>query len=312
MVDNPQNFEDILNAIILGTDTLVEEQKAALISELVLLRDDIETILYRTELSTLNLDITMQQLEDAITSRFATLATVTAGYKARGMAAALADFDNVVNFFEVDWISAPIFTDSTLIAPLLTTSKITGVSAEVIADIEGLIVNGLMLEKTPHQLMLEVTNVIGLRDAATYRELGTTGISYKAERIVRTELMTAMNSTSHSKLLDALNRFPDLFHAWVSTGDFRTRDSHLVANGQIVAADKPFIVGGELGNYPLDPALPLRERANCRCREVPWREVWGDVRDYFGGQMEEVEAEIERREKEEKEKKKKKEAVILV
>jgi hypothetical protein len=52
---------------------------------------------------------------------------------------------------------------------------------------------------------------------------------------------------------------------WITTGDNRVRDSHRAAQGQTVAADEWFRVGGVPMEYPGDPAAPRDEIANCRC-----------------------------------------------
>lgn len=56
---------------------------------------------------------------------------------------------------------------------------------------------------------------------------------------------------------------------WVAHHDERTRHSHLAANGQTVAIDDPFIVGGAALAFPGDPSAPMEEVANCRCVMVP-------------------------------------------
>lgn len=52
---------------------------------------------------------------------------------------------------------------------------------------------------------------------------------------------------------------------WTATLDDRTRDSHWAANGQNVALDGSFTVGGNLMAYPCDMRAPIGETINCRC-----------------------------------------------
>lgn len=52
---------------------------------------------------------------------------------------------------------------------------------------------------------------------------------------------------------------------WLATIDYRTRESHAEADGQTVALDEPFLVGGETLDYPGDPAGSAGEVVNCRC-----------------------------------------------
>lgn len=54
--------------------------------------------------------------------------------------------------------------------------------------------------------------------------------------------------------------------AWTSRRDDKVRLSHHDADGQIRNLDEPFIVGSSLLMRPGDPAAPIHETANCRCR----------------------------------------------
>jgi uncharacterized protein with gpF-like domain len=57
----------------------------------------------------------------------------------------------------------------------------------------------------------------------------------------------------------------DLKREWISAEDERTRESHAIANGQIVGMDQPFDIGGSALSFPGDPAGPAAETINCRC-----------------------------------------------
>lgn len=52
---------------------------------------------------------------------------------------------------------------------------------------------------------------------------------------------------------------------WVAAEDHRTRETHDEADGQVVAMDDPFIVGGVPLMFPGDPDGPAEEVINCRC-----------------------------------------------
>ena len=84
---------------------------------------------------------------------------------------------------------------------------------------------------------------------------------HRREAIARTETMHASNAGSFELYRHA--RVPK--KEWLATGDDRTRPSHAAANGQVVAVDSPFIVGGYQMMYPLDGSLgaPLEEIVNC-------------------------------------------------
>lgn len=56
---------------------------------------------------------------------------------------------------------------------------------------------------------------------------------------------------------------------WLTAGDEAVRDEHQEAEGQIVALDAPFHVGGESLEYPGDPAGSAGNVINCRCTVLP-------------------------------------------
>jgi len=65
---------------------------------------------------------------------------------------------------------------------------------------------------------------------------------------------------------------------WLSSPDVRVRDSHRDAGSRYREGGDPgpilmgeaFIVNGHACMYPLDPALPVGELANCRCDIAPY------------------------------------------
>jgi len=85
---------------------------------------------------------------------------------------------------------------------------------------------------------------------------------YRAGMIARTEVHGAANYGSVSAAAETGLR---LRKEWISAEDERTRESHAAANGQIVAQDDAFDVGGEALMYPGDPGGSAAEVINCRC-----------------------------------------------
>lgn len=53
---------------------------------------------------------------------------------------------------------------------------------------------------------------------------------------------------------------------WRAILDSHTRDDHAAADGQ-VKQNGHYVVGGHQCKYPMDPALPIEQTANCRCQE---------------------------------------------
>ena len=92
-----------------------------------------------------------------------------------------------------------------------------------------------------------------------FAEVGHT-YETRLERTART-----MSTTVHGRLarIEAELTGQDL--RWVTMGDHRVRSSHRAAQGQTVAYDTWFQVGGIPMEYPGDPAAPDDEVINCRC-----------------------------------------------
>ncbi|MFH1287178.1 MAG: phage minor head protein, partial [bacterium] len=85
---------------------------------------------------------------------------------------------------------------------------------------------------------------------------------WKAIRIARTEIIKSSNFGS----LEGYKQSGVVKNKqWISTRDNRTRDDHRVVDGQSVALDSPFIVGGEELMHPGDPSGSAEQNINCRC-----------------------------------------------
>lgn len=85
---------------------------------------------------------------------------------------------------------------------------------------------------------------------------------YRAERIARTEVMTASNRGS---FIGAKATGLDLKKKWLASSDGRERATHGAANGQVVELNDPFDVGGIQMMMPGDASAPADEVINCRC-----------------------------------------------
>lgn len=87
----------------------------------------------------------------------------------------------------------------------------------------------------------------------------------RAERIARTEVISASNAGSYTQVkVSGLTGSKE----WLATDDGRTRPSHKKAEGQKVAMNAPFDVGGHSLMFPGDPDGPASEVVNCRCTPV--------------------------------------------
>lgn len=103
--------------------------------------------------------------------------------------------------------------------------------------------------------------------------LGTNGRS-RARRIVNTELGRAFSVATQERLKQAQEAGLKMKKQWRRSGKIHSRLTHDLADGQVVDADKPFIVGGVKMMYPRDPTAPVSETINCGCVCLPYMDDW--------------------------------------
>lgn len=131
-------------------------------------------------------------------------------------------------------------------------------------------VNVTSREKLKRLILQALEEHASVPDAAKMIE--NSGIfSYdRGYTVARTETTSALNA-GHWAVARSLGSNPEVGltgREWLDVGDNDTRDSHRVANGQVVGVNAPFIVGGYEARFPGDPFLPAEDRVNCRCTTV--------------------------------------------
>lgn len=147
---------------------------------------------------------------------------------------------------------------------------IKGLVDDALNRINNALALGILGEKSPFQIMKEITTILGEQEL---KAIG--GISYRAERIVRTELARISNMATFARQQDAAKHIPGLMKEWWSVRiPGRTRPHHWAAHGQRVLVNEPFIVMGEKMMYPLDPAGSPANVINCLCRSVEYHPSW--------------------------------------
>lgn len=109
-----------------------------------------------------------------------------------------------------------------------------------------------------------------IRDIALRIKTTTERDLKECVRIARTETTYAQNSARQSVGEEGEKLGFKMLKKWVAAIDGRTRDEHERADGQIVPADDPFIVGGEELMFPGDYSLGASawNTVNCRCTVV--------------------------------------------
>lgn len=90
--------------------------------------------------------------------------------------------------------------------------------------------------------------------------------TYRAQRIARTEVISASNAGSwaHYRESGVVAQ-----KEWLTAQDERVRDAHADAEGQMVDLDDPFVVDGEELEFPGDPNGSPENIINCRCTILP-------------------------------------------
>jgi hypothetical protein len=133
-------------------------------------------------------------------------------------------------------------------------SLITNISDRTANDIDNILSRGREEGLTPNQMGKFIN-----------KEFPSIG-RRRANTIARTETHNAASTANHQyheTLGDQLGI--GLNKRWVATSDGRTRSIHSAANGQTVAMDEDFIVGGAPMKHAGDPRGGARNNVNCRC-----------------------------------------------
>lgn len=141
-----------------------------------------------------------------------------------------------------------------VIHTMLTTgaAKVTSITETTRVRIKDTLALGLSNEETIDQL---ATRLDTLYLASI--------IPNRSETIARTEVISASNDAS---MFMARASGLDLEKEWIATKDDRTRDDHADADGQRVALDENFVVGGVTMDSPGNSGDPAQD-INCRCTQ---------------------------------------------
>lgn len=101
----------------------------------------------------------------------------------------------------------------------------------------------------------------------------------RATTIVRTEVSRAFAIAAQERLVQAAPLVPGLGKQWRRSGKIHSRWTHDLMDGQVVDADKPFLVpnpGGGIDKMmcPHDPKAPPEQVINCGCIAIPYLKRW--------------------------------------
>lgn len=147
---------------------------------------------------------------------------------------------------------------------------ISGISSDMRTKMNRVIRLNALGGNTSLDAMRDITNLLfkTQRPPSPRTRRPTRGVAYEAERILRTEVNRSYNLAAFGQQEALARDVPGLQKMWQATGDIRTRDTHLLAHGQVVLVNEFFRVGFSDLMFPLDPSGPPGEVINCRCRSV--------------------------------------------
>lgn len=137
------------------------------------------------------------------------------------------------------------------------TNRLVRVPEEVFDLVAHQVATGVNLGEGIPELRARIDSVLSTT--------GTARWSNRATVIARTETIGALNAGRAEAFRAAAEDEPDAVfeRLWLATDDARTRDTHVVADGQRVPLGRPFIVGGFELAFPGDPSGPPQEVIQC-------------------------------------------------
>ena len=147
-----------------------------------------------------------------------------------------------------------------------TADLITGLSRDAAGKINASIQRAYLGRADLTQLVKQI-------GAARYGSAFTGIFSQVGEHTVNValnEIRRLQSIVSFARIRDLKQRHPNLGKGWRHIPVARVpRVAHILADGQVVAVEEPFIVGGEELMYPRDPKGSAANTINCSCLLYP-------------------------------------------
>lgn len=240
----------------------------------------------------------LKLLDDANREIMANLARTSPGsYSAAQLQALKAHVDRVMQQFaqqassQVEAIEAQCFrqaasavsatvaaaTDTLAVQPVLDQSAlrvvqgysadlISGLTKDASAKINAAIQRAFLGGSDLTELVREVGHALSDgKFSGIFSQVGERALSIATNEIMRVHSLAAV-----ARINQLAQSHPSLGKGWRHMPIARVpRISHLLANGQVVKPDEPFIVGGEALMYPRDPSGSPANTINCHCLVYP-------------------------------------------
>jgi hypothetical protein len=192
--------------------------------------------------------------------------------------------DSTDDLLSLTWdgsLPVGVSTDQLLIAQQVAADLVRDVSEDFRKRARGAIQMGMLGNQPAFTTMQQVAALLATQTSRTNPKLGP--VAYQAERIVRTETNGVYSLAAQLRQQQAVDEaMPDARKSWITAHDVRVRPAHVVAGNMYgqggdpgpIAFDQPYMVGGEPMQHPHDPRSSPRNRINCRCISVLYRQDW--------------------------------------
>ncbi len=186
--------------------------------------------------------------------------------------------DDALSAVEIG-VAMPVLTDVKLLTmrQYKTFPKIRGMNRSAKRRLNKIIRRNVLTGKTVFETEKDI-------DRKIFRSKSKQGITYRSEKIARTETMRAQSISNDARLMQVKKEVPGMEHRWITARDGRVRSgprgavpsrgNHAAAHGQVRNVGEPFDVSGEKLRYPRDPKGSPWNVIECRCIDSPFMKEW--------------------------------------
>lgn len=144
------------------------------------------------------------------------------------------------------------------------TDRIADIATSTVNKVNAELAQVIMGTQTPFQAAGKVVAHLGKDSPSASR----------ATTIVNDEVGRAYSLAGQERMLQAKAMLPGLRKQWRRSGKREARVAHMMADGQVVKVNEPFLIGGHKLMCPRDPAAPIGQTINCGCTSLPIMKSW--------------------------------------
>lgn len=167
---------------------------------------------------------------------------------------------------DIDLASAlPRLNSQVLLAmQSFATDRIADISTSIVNKVNGELAQVIIGTQTPFEAARKVAAHLGKDSPSASR----------ATTIVNDEVGRAYSLAGQERMVQAKTMLPGLRKQWRRSGKREARLAHVMADGQVVKVDEPFLIGGHKLMCPRDPSGPIGQTINCGCTSLPIMKSW--------------------------------------